>query len=476
MSALHATDELFFNRTSLTLPRVQGLVDDTLKGMDDGELFLEYSSSESFVFDDGKLKSAHADTAQGFGLRGVIGETTGLAHATSLDEQAIKRAANTVQAVRAGREGQMSLAPQGTNHHFYSDDNPLAALAFEKKIEVLQAIDAFARNRDPRVAQVSISLAASYQAVQIIRAGGWRAADLRPLVRLNVSVIMRDGTRQESGWAGGGGREAYERFLQPSYWQRLVGTACKMAETNLRSVDAPAGEMTVVLGPGWPGVLLHEAIGHGFEGDFNRKKTSVFASMMGTRVAAEGVTIVDDGTIAQRRGSLTLDDEGTPTSRTTLVENGIMVGLMQDRLNARLMGVPVTGNGRRQDFAHKPMPRMTNTFMISGKHDPKEMLASVKSGIYAAQFGGGQVDITSGKFVFSAQEAYKIENGKITVPIKGATLIGSGFEALKHIRMVGNDSALDGGIGTCGKDGQSVPVGVGQPTLLIDGMTVGGAS
>jgi TldD protein len=368
----------------------------------------------------------------------------------------------------------MAAVPPGTNRHLYSDDNPIHAVPFEKKIAVLQAIDAYARNKDARVAQVSVSLAASWSAVQIIRKGGWRAADLRPLVRIHVSVIMKDGSRAESGWAGGGGREAYMRFLEPGYWQQLTDTALKMAETNLCSVNAPSGEMTGVLGPGWPGVLLHEAIGHGFEGDFNRKKTSVFSSMMGERVAAKGVTIVDDGAIEARRGSLTIDDEGTPTRRNVLVEDGIMVGLMQDRLNARLMGVQATGNGRRQDFAHKPMPRMTNTFMLSGNHDPAEILASVKNGIYAAQFGGGQVDITSGKFVFSAQEAYKIENGKITTPIKGATLIGSGFDALKRISMVGNDMALDGGIGTCGKDGQSVPVGVGQPTMRIDGVTVGG--
>ncbi len=476
MNPLQQTNELFFNRSGMDEGRVTRLVQDTLSGLDDGELFLEYVTSENFVFDDGKLKLTNADTSQGFGLRGVVGEVTGLAHATTLDEAAIRRAAQTVQAVKTGRSGKASTDPAQTNRYLYADANPLSAMDFEDKIKLLQAMDAYARTKDPRVAQVSVTLAGSWQAVQIIRASGQRLADIRPLVRLNVSVIMRDGTRQESGWAGGGGREPYVRFVDAKYWVPLVDTAVAMAETNLRSVDAPAGETTVVLGPGWPGVLLHEAIGHGLEGDFNRKKTSVFTSLLGSRVAAPGVTVVDDGAIENRRGSLTIDDEGTPTQRTVLIEDGVLVGYMQDRLNGRLMGTGSTGNGRRQGFAHKPMPRMTNTHMMSGNYSPEEIISSVKNGIYAAQFGGGQVDITSGKFVFSAQEAYKIEDGKITTPIKGATLIGSGADALKGISMVGNDSTLDGGIGTCGKDGQSVPVGVGQPTMKIDAMTVGGAT
>jgi len=475
MNPLLTTDDLFFNRSGMDVGRVQKIVEKTLLNMDDGELFLEHCVSESFVFDDGKLKSANADTSQGFGLRGVAGEKTGLAHSTTLDEAAIIRAAQTVEAVKSGYQGQVADDPIGTNRHLYRDDNPIAGLAFDKKINLLQMIDAYARGKDPRVAQVTVSLAGQWQAVQIIRASGLRRADIRPLVRLNVSVIMRDGTRQESGWAGGGGRAGYDEFVGETYWKNLVDTACAMAATNLLSVEAPAGEMTVVLGSGWPGVLLHEAVGHGLEGDFNRKKTSVFSSLMGQRVAAPGVTIVDDGTLENRRGSLTMDDEGTPTQRNVLIEDGILVGYLQDRLNARLMGTQSTGSGRRQGFAHKPMPRMTNTHMLSGGYSPQEIIASVKNGIYAAQFGGGQVDITSGKFMFTAQEAYKIENGQITTPIKGATLVGSGADSLKKISMIGNDSALDGGIGTCGKDGQSVPVGVGQPTMRIDGMTVGGA-
>jgi TldD protein len=475
MNPIKKTSELFFTQGGLDQGRVQAIVDQSLKGLDDGELFLEYNASESFVFDDGKLKSASTDTVQGFGLRGVAGETTGLAHATTLDEAAISRAASTVRAVAGGHAGTMDVDPPRTNRHLYVEDNPIDGVSFEKKIQLLQSIDSYVRGKDARVVQASITLAGQWQAVQILRAGGGTYADLRPLVRLNISVIMKDGSRSESGWAGGGGREGYARFIEESYWKKMADTALAMAATNLRSVEAPAGEMTVVLGPGWPGVLLHEAIGHGLEGDFNRKKTSVFSNLMGTRVAAKGITVVDDGAIDNRRGSLSIDDEGTPTQRTVLIEDGVLVGYMQDRLNGRLMGTGSSGNGRRQSFAHKTMPRMTNTTMLSGTHDPQEILASVKNGIYAAQFGGGQVDITSGKFVFSAQEAYKIEDGKITVPIKGATLIGSGFDALKKISMIGNDSALDGGIGTCGKDGQSVPVGVGQPTMKIDSMTVGGA-
>ncbi len=475
MNPTRTTHDLFFAKAGLDKARTQTIVDDALAGMDDGELFLEYNTSESLVFDDGKLKSASSDVGQGFGLRGVKGEATGLAHATTIDEAAIKRAGQTVQAVRSAHGGKADVNPPRTNRHLYGEENPLAALAFEKKIQLLQTIDAYVRSKDPRVIQASITMSGVWQAVHIMRAGGYEAADIRPLVRLNLSVIMKDGNRQESGWAGGGGRESYDRFIAPEYWQKLADTALAMASTNLKSVEAPAGEMTVVLGPGWPGVLLHEAIGHGLEGDFNRKKTSVFSHLMGERVAAPGITVTDDGAVEHRRGSLTIDDEGTPTQRTVLIEDGILTGYMQDRLNARLMGTASTGNGRRQSYAHKTMPRMTNTVMLSGPHDPQEILSSVKNGIYAAQFGGGQVDITSGKFVFSAQEAYKIENGKLGAPVKGATLIGSGFDALKKISMIGNDSQLDGGIGTCGKDGQSVPVGVGQPTMKIDSMTVGGA-
>ena len=474
VSALARTDDLFFTQTGMDRANVERIVHAALNGVDDGELFLEYQQSESLVWDDGKLKSANFDTAQGFGLRAVAGEATGYAHAVTLDEKAIQRAAETVGAIRGGHSGTMAMPPQGTNRHLYDDSNPLRGKAFEDKIRLLQDIDAYVRARDSRVHQVSVSLSGSWQAVQIMRAGGWRAADIRPLVRLNVSVVTRDGTRLESGSLGEGGRLDYDRWFDPSEWQRMADEALRKAIVNLSAVDAPAGEMTVVLGPGWPAVMLHEAIGHGLEGDFNRKKTSAFSELMGQQIAAKGVTVVDDGTIDRRRGSLTIDDEGTPTQCTTLIEDGVLVGYMQDRLNARLMGVKPTGNGRRESYAHQPFPRMTNTVMRSGNMQRDDIIQSVKKGIYAVDFGGGQVDITSGKFVFSANESYEIENGKIGRAIKGASLVGTGFEALKRISMIGNDSAMDGGVGSCGKAGQSVPVGVGQPTLRLDGMTVGG--
>ena len=339
---------------------------------------------------------------------------------------------------------------------------------------MLQDIDAYIRAKEPRAHQVSVSLGGSWQAVQILRADGWRGSDIRPLVRLNVSVVTKQGERIEAGGMGGGGRDAYQRWFDPSEWKNIADEALRKALVNLEAVDAPAGEMTVVLGAGWPAVMLHEAIGHGLEGDFNRKKTSAFAGLMGQQIAAKGVTVVDDGTIDKRRGSLSIDDEGTPTQATVLIEDGVLVGYMQDRLNARLMGVKPTGNGRREGFAHQPYPRMTNTVMRNGAHTKDEIITSVKKGIYCADMGGGQVDITSGKFVFTASEAYEIEDGKIGRPLKGASLVGTGFEALKRISMIGNDMRLDGGVGTCGKNGQSVPVGVGQPTLRLDGMTVGG--
>jgi TldD protein len=474
MSSISTTDDLFFTKTGMDRSSVERTVNDALKGADDGELFLEYRQSESLVWDDGKLKSAAFDTTQGFGLRAVSGDTTGYAHAVNLDESAIKRAAATVQAVKAGHGGTMAEPPQGTNRHLYGDENPIEGKGFGEKIKVLQEIDAYVRAKDSRVHQVSATLSGSWQAVQIIRANGWRASDIRPLVRLNVSVVTRQGERIEAGGSGGGGRLEYARWCDPSEWQKIADEALRKSLLSLEAVNAPAGEMTVVLGPGWPAVLLHEAIGHGLEGDFNRKKTSAFAGLMGQQIAAKGITIVDDGTIDKRRGSITIDDEGTPSQCTPLIEDGILTGFMQDRMNARLMNMRPTGNGRRESFAHQPYPRMTNTIMRSGSHTKDEIISSVKKGIYAVDFGGGQVDITSGKFVFSANEAYEIENGKIGRPIKGASLVGTGFEALKRISMIGNDSALDGGIGTCGKNGQSVPVGIGQPTMRIDQMTVGG--
>jgi TldD protein len=476
MTALRTTDDLFFATGALDRDGVQRIVADALDGADDGELFLEYRGSESLLFDDGRLKNASYDVTQGFGLRAVSGEATGYAHASALDEAAIRRAAETVKSVRTGRGGSLDAAPQLTNRILYTDLDPLRGASFEAKVKLLGEIDAYARSRDPRVRQVSASLYGEWQAVQILRADGHRVADVRPLVRINVSVTVADGSRMESGSNGAGGRRAFDIYLDPTSWQAQVDDALRQALIKLDAVAAPAGEMPVVLGPGWPGVMLHEAIGHGLEGDFNRKQTSAFAGLMGQQIASRGVTVVDDGTLPDRRGSITVDDEGTPSSSTVLIEDGRLVGFMQDRLNARLMGVRPTGNGRRQSFAHPPMPRMTNTYMLGGDRDPEEILRSVKKGLYAVNFGGGQVDITSGKFVFSASEAYLIEDGRIGAPVKGATLIGNGADALTKIRMVGNDMKLDDGVGTCGKDGQSVPVGVGQPTLLMDNLTVGGTA
>jgi TldD protein len=445
-----------------------------LDGADDGELFLEYRQSEMLHFDNGRLKQATYDTAQGFGLRAVKDEAVGYAHASDLSEAAIARAADAVRAVKGGYSGRYAEPPGRTNARLYGDDNPLDAPAFESKVRLLETIDAHARAKDPRVRQVSVSFGATWQVVEILRADGESYRDVRPLVRINVSVVAGEGGRQESGSYGYGGREGYARFIDAANWQHAVDEAVRQALVNLESIPAPAGEMDVVLGPGWPGVMLHEAVGHGLEGDFNRKKTSAFAGLMGRRVASKGVTVVDDGTMQLRRGSLSIDDEGTPTNRTVLIEDGILVGYMQDRQNARLMGMAPTGNGRRQSYAHVPMPRMTNTYMLAGAHEAAEIIAAVRNGVYAVNFGGGQVDITSGKYVFNVVEAYKIENGKIGAPLKGAMLIGNGPTDLNKISMVGNDLKLDTGIGTCGKNGQGVPVGVGQPTLRMEGITVGG--
>ena len=469
------TDSYFFSRTDLDRARTQAVLDDALKGADDGELFLEYGQSEAFVFDDNRLKTANFDVSQGFGLRAVCGESTGYAHASELSEAALKRAAGAVQAVKTGRGGTLAGGPARTNARLYSDENPLGDHSFEEKAKLLAEINEYARGKDKRVRQVSCSLSGSWEAVESLRPGGEVIRDFRPLVRLNVSVTAGDGDRQESGSYGAGGREGYARFIAPDAWRGQVDEALRQALVNLEAEPAPAGEMEVVLGPGWTGVLLHEAVGHGLEGDFNRKGTSAFAGRIGERVAAKGVTVVDDGTIAGRRGSLTVDDEGTPTSRTVLIEDGILKGYLQDRLNARLMGVAATGNGRRESFAHQPMPRMTNTFMLAGKDDPEEILRTVKDGIYAVNFSGGQVDITSGKFVFNCTEAYRVKNGKVGAPIKNAALIGDGPSVLTKVSMIGNDFKLDPGVGVCGKAGQGVPVGVGQPTMKIDRMTVGGA-
>jgi TldD protein len=453
----------------------QRLTAEALKSCDDGELYLQYCATESFAFDDGRLKTADFNTQSGFGLRGVSGETTAFAHANELSEAAIRRAAETM-AVLDPAKAPPAAPPRRTNATLYTDADPLSLVPFARKVELCQTIDAAARARDPRVKQVTVALAGSWSVIDIVRADGFVAHDVRPLVRLNVQIVVEENGRRESGYHGLGGRRLYDQLFEPATWNRAIDVALAQALVNLESIAAPAGEMTVVLGPGWPGVLLHEAIGHGLEGDFNRKGSSAFSGRIGERVAAPGVTVIDDGSIGERRGSLSIDDEGTPTQATTLIEDGILKGYLQDRLNARLMGVAPTGNGRRESFAHAPMPRMTNTFMLGGSDDPGEILARARNGIYAKSFGGGQVDITSGKFVFSCTEAYRIENGKLSTPIKGATLIGDGPTVLTKVAAIGNDMALDEGVGVCGKGGQSVPAGVGQPTLLIEGLTVGGTA
>jgi TldD protein len=478
LSALAVTDRLFFERADAALDQdaARRITTDALAKGDDGELFLEYRESEQVALDDGRIRAAGFNTTLGFGLRAVAGEATGFAHAGEISEPALKRAADSVSAIADGHAGTQAEPPRATNSRLYSDANPLSGMAFSARTALLGEIDAYARGRDARVVQVSASVAGEWQAVQIMRAEGTRVADLRPLVRLNVNVVVEQDGRRESGSYGCGGRFGYEQVTGEATWKGAVDEALRIALVNLDAKPAPAGEMEVVLGSGWPGILLHEAIGHGLEGDFNRKKTSAFSGLMGQRIASPGVTVVDDGTLADRRGSLSVDDEGTPTSRTVLIEDGILRGYMQDRQNARLMGVAPTGNGRRQSFAHAPMPRMTNTVMLNGSHSPEEMIRSVKRGLYAVGFSGGQVDITSGKFVFSTSEAYLIEDGKVTAPVKGATLIGNGPDALTKVSMVGNDMALDPGIGTCGKSGQGVPVGVGQPTMKLAGLTVGGTA
>jgi TldD protein len=445
-------------------------------GADDGELFLERRRSEAVVFDDGRVKTASYDAAEGFGLRAVRGEVAGYAHATEISERALLRAAETARLAVGAGGGRLAPLPPGTNRRLYGDADPLSDAAFPVKIDTLREIDAWLRGQDPRVVQVSATLSASHQEVEILRPEGLRIADVRPMARLSVSVIVERDGRRESGNAGGGGRHGLAQLMAREHWQGVAAEALRIARVNLDAVAAPAGVMDVVLGPGWPGVLLHEAVGHGLEGDFNRKQTSAFAGLMGQRIAAPGVTVVDDGTLENRRGSITIDDEGTPSARNVLIEDGILVGYMQDRQNARLMGAKPTGNGRRESFAHIPMPRMTNTYMLAGHADPAAILADLKDGLYAVGFGGGQVDITNGKFVFNCTEAYRVQGGRIGAPVRNATIIGDGATALKHIRAIGNDLALDPGIGNCGKSGQWVPVGVGQPSMLIGGLTVGGAA
>lgn len=449
---------------------------DATAGADDGELFLERRRSEAIVLDDGRIKTASYDASEGFGLRAVTGDVAGYAHSTEISETSLRRALETARLAVGSGGGTLADAPKGTNVRLYGDADPMADAGFAVKIDTLREIDAYARSLDPRVIQVSATLSASYQEIEILRPEGLRMADIRPMARLNVSVIVEENGRRESGGMGGGGRFGLAGLMAPDHWKPMVAEALRIAVVNLQAEAAPAGVMDVVLGPGWPGILLHEAIGHGLEGDFNRKKTSAFSGLMGQQIAAQGVTVLDDGTIPDRRGSITIDDEGTPSGKNVLIENGVLVGFMQDRQNARLMGVSPTGNGRRESFAHIPMPRMTNTYMLAGKDDPKDILAGLKDGIYAVGFGGGQVDITNGKFVFSCTEAYRVKDGKVGAPVKGATLIGDGATALRQIRAIGSDLQLDPGIGNCGKAGQWVPVGVGQPTLMIGGLTVGGSA
>ncbi|MFP4682459.1 MAG: metalloprotease TldD [Ectothiorhodospira sp.] len=456
------------------LDRVLGTLCST--GLDGGDLYFQSAHEESWVLEDGIVREGGYSIERGVGVRALSGEKTGFAYSEEISLPALMEAAGAARAIgRAHRDGQVPVHRAVTPRDLYPPLDPLGTLDEQARIRLLQSLDAEARRQDPRVSQVIVSLAGTHEVVMVLHTDGTLAADVRPLVRLNVQVIAEDGQgRREQGSAGGGGRSGYDFFLDAERGLGYAREAVRQALVNLEAVDAPAGTMTVVLGPGWPGVLLHEAIGHGLEGDFNRKGTSAFSGRLGERVAAPGVTVVDDGTLEGRRGSLNVDDEGTPTNHTVLIEDGVLRGYMQDRLNAQLMGLPLTGNGRRESYAHLPMPRMTNTYMLAGPHDPGEILASVDRGLYAVNFGGGQVDITSGKFVFSASEAYLIEGGRVTRPVKGATLIGNGPDVLTRVSMVGNDLALDTGVGTCGKEGQSVPVGVGQPTLRVDGLTVGG--
>lgn len=456
--------------------RARAILSEAIAGADDGELFLEHSESEAFVFDDGRLKSASYDSGEGFGLRVVAGETAGYAHASEISEAALGRAGQSARLAKRGYSGIAAEGPRSTNIRLYGEDNPVSAPGFSEKVALLQGIDAFARARDPRVVQVTASMAGERRVVEILRADGRLVRDVRPLARVNVQITVEKDGRRETGTSGAGGRAGFDTWITPESWQGQVDEALRQALVNLEAVDCPAGEMDVVLGPGWNGVLLHEAVGHGLEGDFNRKGISAFSGRVGQRVAAPGVTVIDDGSIPGRRGSLTVDDEGTPTERTVLIEDGILTGYIHDRQSARLMDLAPTGNARRQSYAHMPMPRMTNTMMLGGSHTLDEMIASTRRGLYCASLGGGQVDITNGKFVFQCTEAYLIEDGKITRPVKGATLIGDGPSALTRVTMIGNDFSLDPGIGVCGKAGQSVPVGVGQPSLKITGLTVGGTA
>ena len=464
----------FFEKTDLTRKDAENIISETLNKCDDGELYLEDSKSENILLDDNKIKSSSYSSDLGFGFRAISGEIVAYSHSNEISKDSLNQSSKNLQSTLKSSKGTYNHEIPKTNKNFYDDINPIEEKDLNSKLEVLNKVNNYLRSKDSNVKQVTSSFSGEQKSIEIIRLGGQSITDVRPLVRFNVSVMLEKNGRKETGVYGIGGRQSYDSYLDNENWKNVCDEAYRIASVNLESKPAPAGEMKVVLGPGWPAILIHEAIGHGLEGDFNRKKTSAFHDLMGQRVASEGVTIVDDGTIDKRRGSLTIDDEGTPTERTVLIENGILKNFMQDRLNARLMKTKSTGNGRRESYKHVVLPRMRNTMMLSGKNTQDEMISSVDKGIFAVSFGGGQVDITSGKFVFNCTEAYEIIDGKIGSPIKGATLIGDGPSILKEVSMVGNDMMLDPGIGTCGKAGQGVPVGVAQPSILIDKMTVGG--
>ena len=481
MSELDRTrpENFFSNRFNVTPALMEQLLGENLaRRVDDADIYLEYRVNEELVLEENVVKKASRHVSQGAGVRAQAGSRTGYAHTDDISIQNLTEAARQARAIadRASQSGTLAVKGRGRPHDLYTLAEPPIVTELARKLELLRKVDAACRAADARVKQVIVSLASEEIVMLIATASGWTVGDVRPLTRLNVTAIAEDGGKREIGTFGGGGRVPFDFYLESERWKRFASEAARQATLKLAAVDAPAGTMTVVLAPGWPGILLHEAIGHGLEGDFNRKGVSAFSGRIGQKVASEMVTVVDDGTIANRRGSLNVDDEGTPTGRTVLIENGILRGYLQDRLNARLMGMEPTGNGRRESFAHPPLPRMTNTFMLAGQDDPDDIVRSVDHGLYAVSFGGGQVDITNGKFVFSASEAYLIENGKVTRPVKGATLIGNGPDALTRVSRVGHDLALDEGVGTCGKDGQSVPVGVGLPTIRLDGMTVGGTA
>ncbi len=472
-------ESFFSDRFNVNPSLMEKVLGSNLIGrVDDADIYLEYCINEELLLEEGSVKKASRHVSQGAGVRALAGARTGYAHTDDISIQNLEEAARQARAIadRGGASAAVAVSSRGRPHDLYTLAEPPVAADLARKIEVLKRVDAATRGADARVTQVIASLTSEEVVLLIATASGWTVGDIRPLTRLNVTAIAEENGRREIGSHGGGGRVPFDWFLEEERWRRFASEAARQAVLKLRAAAAPAGAMTVVLGPGWPGILLHEAIGHGLEGDFNRKGTSAFAGRLGQKVASELVTVIDDGTIPNRRGSLNVDDEGTPTGRTVLIEKGILTGYLQDRLNARLMGMKPTGNGRRESYAHPPLPRMTNTFMLAGEDDPEDILRSVERGLYAVTFGGGQVDITNGKFVFSASEAYLIEDGRVGAPVKGATLIGSGPEALGRVSRVGRDLKLDEGVGTCGKDGQSVPVGVGLPTIRIDEMTVGGTA